>query len=78
MVVYDPLTGQMGLKKDYVGKAVIENYARDGQIFWTRTLHNFWPSGELTGGAFDLDYTSPDPQRLETNWMADYYTEVRV
>jgi hypothetical protein len=76
--VYDPLTGAHGLKKDYVGKLILENHARNGQIFWTRTLHNIWPSGELSGGAFDLDYTSADPQTLETNWVADWFTEERI
>lgn len=76
--VYDPLTGAYGLKKDYVGKLIIENYARNGQIFWTRTLHNVWPSGELSGGLFDVDYSSADPQTLDMTWTADWFTEERI
>jgi hypothetical protein len=76
--IQDPLTGTRGLKKDYIGQIILENYARDGQIFWTRTLKHCFPFGELSGGAFELDYTSADPQRLSTQWHADYYTEMSV
>lgn len=76
--VYDPTTGTRGMKKDYVGQIIIENYTRDGQIFWTRTLKNAWPKGELSGGAFELDYTSADPQKLSCTFRSDYYTEDRI
>lgn len=74
--VYNSATGEEGKKEDYIGKIIAENYARNGDIFWTRVLHNVWPSGNLEG--LDLDYTSSDPQNLSVNFVADYYTEVLV
>lgn len=76
-LVFDPVTGTRGLKKDYVGKAIIESYSRDGQIYWERTVHNFWPSADFSGALFDNDITSHDPAALDSSWIADYYTEKR-
>lgn len=71
--VFDPLTGAQGLKKDYVGKIVIENFARDGQIVWSRTLHACWPSANIED--FSEDFSASDPVQLNTTWIADWYSE---
>lgn len=71
--VRNPLTGEEGLKKDYVGKIIVENHNRAGDIFWTRTLHNAFITGNFEG--LDPDYGSPDPQQLAVTLTADYYTE---
>ncbi len=71
--VHNPTTGEEGLKKDYVGKIIIESYNRAGTIFWVRTLHNAWIMGNFEG--LENDYTASEPQNITANIKADYYTE---
>lgn len=73
-LIFNPLTGERGLKKDYIGQVVIESFAANGEIYWTRTLHNAWPKGDIdTIG--QNDYSLSEPTTLTVNFVADYYTE---
>lgn len=73
-LVFNPLTGQRGLKKDYVGTIIIESFAANGDIYWVRTLKNAWPKGELSTIGQN-DYSSSDPVKLEQTFVADWYEE---
>lgn len=53
-LIYDPLSGRQGLKKDYVGTIIVQNYTRDGQIFWQRTFHDCFITGNIP--ALELTY----------------------
>lgn len=75
-IVWNPLTGERGLKNDYVGKMVIEYYNRAGDIFWERTLHNVFPTGTLDG--FDSEVQNTEGLILSPTFVADYYTETEV
>lgn len=72
--VFNPLTGERGLKKDYIGTIIIESFAADGTIYWTRKLKNTWPSGELASLGQN-DYGSSEPVKLEQIFVADWYEE---
>jgi len=72
--VYNPLTGEKGLKKDYTGTILVESFAADGTIYWTRRLKNVWPSGDLNSIGQN-DYQSSEPIKLEQNFIADWYEE---
>lgn len=74
MKIYNPFTGERGLKKDFLGKLVIESFAANGDIYWTRTLHNVMPVGPLdTIG--QNDYSTAEPVVLSVKWVAEYFTE---
>lgn len=74
MKVFNPFTGERGLKKDFMGKIVIESFAANGAIYWSRTLHNVWPKGNLdTIG--QNDYEAAEPVVLDVSWVAEYFTE---
>lgn len=75
--VYNPLTGERGLRKDYIGTVIVESFAADGTIYWTRKLKNTWPKGELTTIGQN-DYSSADPVKLEQSFIADYYEEEKL
>lgn len=75
-LVHNPLTGEDGIKKDYVGKIVVVNATRKGDIFWQRTFHEAWPFGTLP--ALDLAYESIDPLEIEISFRADWWAENRV
>jgi hypothetical protein len=71
---FNPATGERGMKKDYTGKIVIESFAANGDIYWSRTLHNCFPTGNLdTIG--QNDYDSAEPVQLEVKWIAEWFTE---
>lgn len=75
-LVYNPLTGEQGLKKDYSGDSaiVVTNYNRKGDIFWQRTFHSIVPDGNLP--AFDLDYSSGDMiTDFEVKFKSDWWEE---
>lgn len=75
--IYNPLTGEQGLKKDYVGTIVVSNYNRAGEIFWQRTFNDAFPQGDALpelGG----DYTSGEIQSLELTFRSDWWSENMV
>ena len=74
MKIFNPFTGERGLKKDYLGKIIIESFAANGDIYWTRTLHNCAPFGPLDNLGQN-EYDSAEPVVLEVKWTAEYFTE---
>ena len=55
-LIYDPLTGRMGLKAQYVApQVVVTMHDKAGQPFWTWTLYHVWPTTPLPAPA--LSYT---------------------
>lgn len=73
---YNPLTGQRGIKKDYVGTIVVQKYDRNGNIFMTRTALQCFPSGNIPD--LDNNYESHDPQEIDIQFTADYVTEAEL
>ena len=73
-LVFNPLTGERGLKKDYIGTVVVESFAANGDIYWVRTLCNVWPKGDMTTIGQN-DYDTSDPVKLEQVFIADWYEE---
>ena len=71
---YNPETGEMGLKKNYVGTIVIVQFNREGDIFRKVTLDDcFIISG--MGFTDALDYSSAEPATMEVVWKCDTYSE---
>jgi len=72
---FNPQTGAMGLKKDYVGTIVVVQFNRAGDIYRTVTLEDcFITSGlPFTG---DLSYETTEAQALEVAWRCDTWKEV--
>jgi len=74
---YNPLTGEMGLKKDYSdAKIIVTMYNRVGDIHWQRTFHDCFVNGDIPELA--LDYSSGDPLEMEVTFRSDYFTESQV
>ena len=46
-LIYDPLTGEMGLKKDYVGSMILVQYNRAGDIYRKITFKDVFPTGTI-------------------------------
>lgn len=73
-LTYNPLTGEMALKVEYVGTLIVVQYNRRGDIFRKLTFKDVFPTGQPE--AMDsLDYDSSDPQELTMNIRADWWVE---
>ena len=72
-LVYNPLTGEQGLKKDYVGTIIVTNFNRKGDIFWQRTFHECWPMEDIP--ELTADYSGGETQALEFKWKSDWWEE---
>lgn len=77
-LVYDPLTGAQGLKKDYADALITVNiFNRVGDIYRTFDFSPvFIGPDKMT--EMKLDYASDDIYRLQATFTADTYTESRL
>lgn len=78
-LIYDPLTGRMGLKADYVApQVVITAHDKAMQPFWQWTLYHVWPKTSLP--APDFNYTEKSSLYKVDNYTlaCDYWDEVML
>lgn len=75
--IWNPLTGEMGLKKDYVGQIIVTNYNRVGDIFWERTFYDAFPTGDMVAGD-TLGYEDNGPATIDMTFRADWWSENMV
>jgi len=74
-LVYDPLTGRTGLKRDYTADwALITAYDRAGNPFWQWKLYQVFPMSAIQVPTWN--YTSNDIWKI-SNWTlaCDYWDE---
>ena len=72
-LIYDPLTGRMGLKAQYVApQVVVTMHDKAGQPFWMWTLYHVWPTTPLPAPA--LSYTQKSElYKVSSYTLACYY-----
>lgn len=76
-LIYNPLTGAQGLKKDYVGMIIVQNYTRDGNIFWQRTFHDAFITGNIP--ALELSYDGGEKLDLTSvTFRCDWWEEAMI
>lgn len=75
-IVYNPLTGSQGLKRDYVGSMSVHVSNKTGEIFREWSFPAIIPQEKLT--AIELDYTSTDVYQVTMKYRADHWTETRI
>ena len=71
---YDPQTGIMGVKKDYVGTLVIVQYNRKGDVYRKVTLNDCFITSGLPF-TNELNYETADAATLDVTWRSDYWVE---
>lgn len=72
--VYNPLTGEMGLKKDYCGSAVILMHNRVGTVYRKIVLKDIFPTGDID--AFNtLSYEENEAAELSVQFRCDHWDE---
>jgi hypothetical protein len=75
-IVYDPITGSQGLKRDYVGSMSVHVSDKTGAIFREWSFPSIIPNDQLK--AIELDYVSNDVYSVTMKYRADWWTETRV
>ena len=76
-LIYDPLTGEMGLKTDYVGSMIVVQYNRAGDIFRKITFKDVFPTGQ-PDFVDELNYETQDAVDLTMTYRCDHWVEENV
>jgi hypothetical protein len=73
-LIYDPLTGRQGLKRDYVAPSMtITMHDRAGTPFWQWILYYTFPSNGAGGPT--LSYMSNDLMQVQMTFRCDWWDE---
>ena len=75
---FDPAIGSYGLKKDYCGSMVINEYNRDGSIWRSITCINVFINGQITGLGEDSYDNGNTAKELTVNFIADCWDDKTV
>lgn len=70
---YNSATGEMGLKKNYVGTLIITQFNREGDIYRTLTYEECFITSGVTLG--DNDYADAEAKTIEIVWRSDVAKE---
>ena len=74
-LIYNPLTGAMGLKRDYVGTMVVSIFNKQGDVFRRITLNNCFPIEPIN--PMNLSYDTGDAiYTIDTTWKSDYWKDL--
>ena len=78
-LVYDPLTGRMGLKVDYTApQVVITLHDKAYNPFWQWTLYNVFPTTSIPAPALDYSQKSEPYRVTGFTLRCDYWNEVML
>ena len=75
-LIYNPLTGAMGLKRDYVGSMVISIFNKRGDVFRRIRIPSCFLSEAIN--PTELDYESASIYTLSTSWICDYWEDLFI
>lgn len=75
-IIYDPLTGRMGIKKDYAGGPLIINFFnKNGDIYRQITCPTVFPTTAIAGFGSDAEYTNDIYKISGFKLRADFWEE---
>ena len=75
-LIYDPLTGRQGLKKDYIGEIFVGVANKAGDIFREYRFNPAFLSKNLND--IKLDYSATGVYQITADFVCDAYKETRV
>ena len=74
-LIYNPLTGAMGIKNDYVGTIVVSIFNKHGDVFRRITCKDCFPLKALS--PMNLNYTSTEIYKIDSfPWAVDYWEDL--
>jgi hypothetical protein len=76
-LIYNPLTGAMGMKNDYVGTIVISIFNKHGDVFRRITCKDCFPIKPIS--PMNLNYTSTEIYKIDQmQWAVDYWDDLFI
>jgi hypothetical protein len=75
-LIYDPLTGRQGLKKDYIGEIAVVVFNKAGDIFREYKFLPVFLADPLP--PLTLEYTKKDIYSISAKFISDTYRESRI
>ena len=77
-LIYNPLTGGMGLKVDYTGTILIKVFDKAGNVFRQITCQDVFPMEPIK--PMDLDYTGAGTNiyKIQMKWAVDWWNDIWV
>lgn len=75
-LIYNPLTGAMGLKKDYTGNILINVFNKAGDVFRKINLRDCFPMTPIT--EMGLNYTQTGIYKINVTWAVDYFEDIFI
>lgn len=73
-LIYNPLTGGMGLKKDCCGTIIIKVFNKAGEVFRQVTCKDAFLMKSIN--PMDLDYTGTGIYKMEMEWAVDHWDDI--
>ena len=73
-LIYNPLTGAMGIKSDYVGSMVISVFNKRGDVFRRIRIPSCFINRAIN--PMQLDYENASIYNLDTAWICDYWEDL--
>jgi hypothetical protein len=73
-LIYNPLTGAMGIKSDYVGSMVISIFNKRGDVFRRIRIPSCFLSESLN--SMELDYENPAIYSVSASFICDYWEDL--
>jgi hypothetical protein len=74
-LIYNPLTGAMGIKLDYTGTIIISIFNKNGDVFRRITCRDCFPLKAID--PMELDYTNGTTlYEINMNWAVDYWEDL--
>lgn len=78
-MIYDPLTGRMGLKADYVADwCIITMHDKAMHPFWQWTLYNIWPTSSIPEPNLDFMQKNQLYKITGLKFACDYWDEIML
>jgi hypothetical protein len=75
-LIYNPLTGAMGLKTNYTGNILINVFNKQGDVYRRINLRDCFPMTPIT--EMGLNYTQTGIYKLTLQWAVDYFDDVFI
>ena len=75
-LIYNPLTGAMGIKSDYVGSMVISIFNKRGDVFRRIRIPSCFLNEAIN--PMELDYEQSAIYTLTTSWICDYWEDLFI
>jgi hypothetical protein len=74
-LIYNPLTGAMGVKRDYTGTIVVSMFNKNGDVYRRVTCRDCFPIKAIS--AMGLNYTSEEIYKIDSmEWAVDYWEDL--